>query len=69
MKFTLHDPATMISSVEALGVQRIEIAHAAKVSPSTITRLASGEFRRPSHETVMKLHAACERLGDLRTRK
>lgn len=51
------DAALLISSVEALGIRRAAFARAAGVDRSTITRLAAGEIRRPSHELVVKLQS------------
>lgn len=56
------DPAALISSVELEGYSRAELARQAGLDRSTITRLASGEMHKPSHQVVTKLTDAAERL-------
>lgn len=57
------DPAALIFSVETAGLSRAEFARQAGVDRSTITRLAAGSIRRPSHEIVQKLIVAADHVS------
>jgi transcriptional regulator with XRE-family HTH domain len=57
------DPAALISSIEMAGLSRAEFARKAGVDRSTITRLAAGSIRRPSHDLVVKLTSAADRVS------
>ena len=45
----------LVAALEAQGMTRSEIAHGAGVSRDTVWRLATGNARRPSHETIERL--------------
>ncbi|MDQ6434562.1 helix-turn-helix domain-containing protein [Mesorhizobium sp. LHD-90] len=51
---------SMIAGLESFGLHRARIARESGLDKSTITRLARGETRKPSHEVFSKvanLHA------------
>lgn len=53
---------SMIAGIEALGVSRTEIARGAGVGRSTIGRLAIGDARMPSFETISRIKAFEEKI-------
>jgi hypothetical protein len=56
------NPALLIASLEIEGYRRADIARAAHLPRSTITRLANGDVRRPSHDSVIALQRGADRL-------
>jgi transcriptional regulator with XRE-family HTH domain len=62
------DPADLIASLEIEGYRRAEIARAAGLPRSTITRLASGNVPRPSYDSVTALQKGAQALLVFRTR-
>lgn len=56
------NPADLIISLEGEGYRRAEIARAAHLPRSTITRLANGDVRRPSYDSVTALQRGADRL-------
>lgn len=63
------DPASLIFSLEREGVTRALIARESGLDRSTITRLASGDIRRPSYECVIKLQAGVARIADMQQKR
>jgi len=49
------DLTAMIMALESAGLTRAEIAQQAHMSRNTVWRLATGEAREPSYETVRKI--------------
>lgn len=63
------DPAILIASLESEGYRRADIARAAKLNRSTVTRLANGDTRRPSYDCVEALQRAASTLLHTRNAK
>jgi hypothetical protein len=55
--------ASMIRGIESLGITRTEIARGAQVSRTTVFRLAVGDARQPSFETISRIKAFEERIA------
>jgi transcriptional regulator with XRE-family HTH domain len=54
----------LIAGLESRGYSRSEIAHGARLSRTTVWRLAVGEARQPSYATITRLKAfATEKIG------
>lgn len=53
----------MIEGLEAKGLTRSEIARAASISRTTVFRLAVGDARLPSFETISRLQALDARVS------
>jgi len=47
--------AALIAGIESRGISRTEIAVGARISRTTVWRLATGEARAPSFETITRL--------------
>lgn len=47
--------ASMIAGLESVGLTRTQIAEGSGISRMTVWRLAEGEARRPSFETIERL--------------
>jgi transcriptional regulator with XRE-family HTH domain len=62
------DPVVLIASLEQEGYRRADIARASNLARSSITRLANGEFRRPSYETATALQRAADHLFPARNK-